>query len=92
MSGLRYAQHVEPDSKAIQEKLQWAHVSKSKPLSGRRIPRIHSDWHSLACSCFVLLSGTEGEESTNCSLYNRTGTDLQPVHESEVSDLHKFLS
>ena len=30
MSGLLYAQHVEPDNKAIQEKLQWANVSEAK--------------------------------------------------------------
>ena len=44
-------------------------------------------------ACFVLLLGAEGEESTNRSLYHRAGADLQPIHESKVSDclLYKFL-
>ena len=67
MSGLLYAQHVEPDNKAVQEKLQWANVSEGKLNIWKDL--LHSD-------IVLLLSGTEGKESTNCSLYNWTGVDL----------------
>ena len=67
VSGLLYAQHVEPDNKAVQEKLQWANVSEGKLNIWKDL--LHSD-------IVLLLSGTEGKESTNRSLYNWTGIDL----------------
>ena len=67
VSGLLYAQHVEPDNKAVQEKLQWANVSEGKLNIWKDL--LHSD-------IVLLLSGAEGEESTNRSLYNWTGVDL----------------
>ena len=70
MSGLLYAQHVEPDNKTVQEKLQWANVSEGKlNVFTWKKDLVHSD-------IVLLLSGAEGEESTNRSLYNWTGVDL----------------
>ena len=74
LSGLRYAQHVEPDNKAVQEKLQWANVSKSKIVIWKKDPKV-SDW-TFSCLFCALLLGAEGEESTNRSLYHWTGADL----------------